>query len=218
MLNKYTPRRPPATPRALVEGAIAGNEAALARLVEFQRPRIVSLAAFVTRRPGDAEDLAHDILLRLVQAVPRLTAPETFDVWVYRLSRNCCVDHFRRRRFEAPFPDAGREPRRMLWASSPRQPDDEIEAGEARRRLRAALRHLPPAWRRAVVLRDLEELSYEEAAARLRVPIGTMKSRVSRGRERLAYVLGAAPVSRPAGRPPAATARPAAQGAAPLPA
>ncbi len=197
MLNEYTPRAARSTPLALVESARGGNAAALARLLELQRPRIVSLAAFFTGRAADAEDLAQDILLTLVRALPRLSSAATFDVWVYRLSRNRCVDHFRRRRFEAPWPDDGPEPRRTQWGAAPRRPDAAFEASETARCLRAALTRLPPAWRRAVVLRDLQELSYEEAAGRLGVPLGTIKSQVSRGRARLADVLHGTVPSRP---------------------
>src|SRR4029079_1353863 len=113
MLNEYSPATPgPAVPLPtlapspasryrssapdLVARAARGEAQALARLVEEQRGRIVALARFFTGRVEDAEDLAHDILLRLVPAVPPPGATETFDVWVYPLSRNLCIHHFRR--------------------------------------------------------------------------------------------------------------------------
>lgn len=180
-----------------MDRAIRGDVVALAGLLADQRPRIVSLAAFFTGSVADAEDLAQDILLRLVQALPRLASPDTFDVWVYRLSRNRSVDHFRRRRFEAPWPATDLEPASVLWSSPAPRPDAALETSDGVRRLRRALRALPPTWRRAVALRDLEELSYEEVADRLGLPLGTVKSQISRGRSRLAAVLAGAgrPVS-----------------------
>jgi len=107
---------------------------------------------------------------------------------VYRTSRNRCIDHFRRRRFETSLPTLD-ERAHPLWAADLRPPDESVQAGEARARLRQALETLPPAWRQAIVLRDLEELSYEEVAERLCLPLGTVKSQISRGRSRLAQVL-----------------------------
>jgi RNA polymerase sigma-70 factor, ECF subfamily len=179
-----------------------GDPAAISRLVEDQRARIVSLAAFFTGSLTDAEDLAHDILLRLLQALPRLESAGTFDVWVYRLSRNRCVDHFRRRRFEAPWPSDRPEPAAVLWSAPRDRPDIALESSDVVRRLRAALGTLPPAWRRAVVLRDLQELSYEEVAQRLRRPLGTVKSQISRGRARLAAALVDALAGSGAATPP----------------
>jgi len=172
----------------LVARAARGEAQALARLVEEQRGRIVALARFFTGRVEDAEDLAHDILLRLVQALPRLGATETFDVWVYRLSRNRCVDHFRRRRMEAGWPPHG-EPESVMWRPESVPADEALEAAQASNRLRRAIRALPPVWREAVVLRDLQGLAYEDIAERLRVPTGTVKSRINRGRARLAAAL-----------------------------
>ena len=177
------------TPSALVARATAGDADAVAQLLESQRRRIVGLARFFTRNSADAEDLAQDILIRLMQGLPALDRPETFDVWVYRTSRNRCIDYFRRRRLEAPFPSAVDEWLDPLWVSAPRRPDESLDARESREQLRRALETLPLAWRRAVVLRDLEELSYEEVADRLALPLGTIKSQINRGRARLAKAL-----------------------------
>ena len=172
----------------LVARAARGEPQALARLLEEQRGRIVALARFFTGRNEDAEDLAQDILLRMVLALPTLDCAETFDVWIYRLSRNRCVDHFRRRRLEAGWPSEP-EPNVILWRDDVVPPDQALEASQSARRLRAAIRALPRVWRTAIVLRDLQDLPYEEVAARLRVPIGTVKSRINRGRARLAAAL-----------------------------
>jgi RNA polymerase sigma-70 factor, ECF subfamily len=177
----------------LVARAAAGESQALARLVEEQRPRIVALARFFTGRPDDAEDLAQDILLRLVQALPSLEAVGTFDVWIYRLSRNRCVDHFRRRRFEVGWPVQA-EPTAIMWQSDVVPADVSLEASQAADRLRQAIRALPPVWRSAIVLHDLQDLPYDVVATRLKVPVGTVKSRINRGRARLAAALAASAV------------------------
>ena len=177
------------TARDLVASAMAGEPAAVARLLEQQRRRIIALAAFFTRNSADVEDLAQDILLRLMLALPTLTTPDTFDVWIYRLSRNRCIDHFRRRRYEAGWPETATDDVSPLWTVAPRRADASLETTEAVGRLRTALARLPPAWRRAIVLRDLREKSYEEVAEQLGLPLGTVKSQISRGRARLALLL-----------------------------
>jgi len=176
------------TPAALVARAIAGDAEVLAALLESQRPRVVGLARFFTGSAADAEDLAHDILIRVMLGLRHLERPETFDVWVYRTSRNRCIDHFRRRRQEAPLPVLD-ESARPLWVAGCGTPDEALHAEEVRARLKRALDTLPPAWRRAIVLRDLEELSYDDVSERLSLPLGTVKSQISRGRTRLAQAL-----------------------------
>jgi RNA polymerase sigma-70 factor, ECF subfamily len=171
----------------LVRGAMRGDPSAVSRLLEEQRGRIVALARFFTGRVDDAEDLAQDILIRLMQALPSLESAETFDVWVYRLSRNRCVDFFRRRRLEAGWPDS--EPAQVMWRSAAPPADTALAGNQSIDRLRTAIRALPPVWRSAVVLRDVQDLSYEEVARRLGVPVGTVKSRINRGRARLAAAL-----------------------------
>src|SRR4029079_5802096 len=132
----------------LVARAARGEAQALARLVEEQRGRIVALARFFTGRVEDAEDLAHDILLRLVQALPRLGAAETFDVWVYRLSRNRFVDHFRRRRLEAGWPPHG-EPESVMWRPESVPADEALQGSQFPRPPHNALPALPAALRGA---------------------------------------------------------------------
>ena len=168
---------------------MAGDAEVMAALLESQRQRVVGLARFFTGNAADAEDLAHDILIRVMQGLPDLERPETFDVWVYRTSRNRCIDHFRRRRLEAPLP-ALDERSHPLWVAAQRPPDDVgsgqrgpgPSAGARSRRCRRP-------GGEPVVLRDLEELSYEEVAERLSLPLGTVKSQISRGRSRLAQAL-----------------------------
>jgi RNA polymerase sigma-70 factor, ECF subfamily len=76
---------------------MAGDMEMVATLLETQQQRILGLARFFTGNAADAEDLTQD-LIRVMQGLPDLERPETFDVWVYRTSRNRCIDHFRRRR------------------------------------------------------------------------------------------------------------------------
>jgi RNA polymerase sigma-70 factor (ECF subfamily) len=89
---------------------------------------------------------------------------------------------------EAGWPQQG-EPESVMWRPETLPADEALEASQASERLRAAIHALPRVWRDAVVLRDLQGLAYEDVAGRLRVPIGTVKSRINRGRARLAAAL-----------------------------
>jgi RNA polymerase sigma-70 factor (ECF subfamily) len=82
----------------------------------------------------------------------------------------------------------------VLWRAEAIPADEALDASQALARLRAGIRALPRVWRDAVVLRDLEGLAYEDVAARLRVPVGTVKSRINRGRARLAAALSSEPL------------------------
>ena len=183
MLSNYTRA---GTPSPVVARAIAGDAEVIAPLLESQRPRIVGLARFFTGNAADAEDLAHDILIRVMQGLPtssgrrRSTRGSIAPAATAASITSAAADWKRRFR-----------PRRTGASALGRRsrPPDESVSWRSQRASERALETLPPAWRQAVVLRDLEELSYEEVAERLSLPLGTVKSQISRGRSRLAHAL-----------------------------
>jgi RNA polymerase sigma-70 factor (ECF subfamily) len=137
----------------------------------------------------EAEDLTQDIFLKIFKALSTFDRRANFQTWIVSISRNLCIDHYRSVRKErqtiAREVDAGD----LQPASSDRGPYASAEHQDLRAMLRLALEGLPPTLRTAVVLRDLQELSYQEIADRLRLPEGTVKSRINRGRLELARQL-----------------------------
>ena len=155
-------------------------------IVRTHSARVYRLAYRLTGNPHDAEDLTQDVFVRVFRYLSTYT-PGTFEGWLHRITTNLFLDQVRRKqriRFDA-LPDdagdrlAGREP-------TPAQAFDDSSFDHD---VQGALDALPPDFRAAVVLCDIEGLSYEEIAATLGVKLGTVRSRIHRGRAALREAL-----------------------------
>lgn len=141
---------------------------------------------------ADAVDAAQDALVSAVRAIARFDGRSTFGTWLYRIATNACLDELRRRRrrpLTGLSDDADAEAG-WLGRASAAHDDDPAEVASHHVDVDAALRSLPADFRSAVVLRDLCDLSYDDIAEVLGVPIGTVRSRIARGRAALADLLG----------------------------
>ena len=178
----------------LLERLRAGDDAAYEALLErFQNP-VYQLVRRLIDDPNEAGDVVQDVFLKVFRGVPRFRGDCSMKTWIYRIAVN--EAHNRRRWFsrhrKAEVTLAGEQDgaSRIEWFSDPRRtPYDWTLNGEMRTAIEEALEELNPVFRSAVVLRDLEELSYEEIADVLDVSIGTVKSRILRGREALRRAL-----------------------------
>jgi RNA polymerase sigma-70 factor, ECF subfamily len=145
---------------------------------------VYNLALRLAGRPEDAEDLAQEVFLRIFRKLGSFRGRSSLKTWVFRVALNCCRSGLRRR-----WRWAGRrlETEGVLEAvPDPRRGPEERALGrDAGARVAGALARLPVEFREAVVLRDLQGLSYEEIAELMRVRLGTVRSRIARGRERL---------------------------------
>ena len=154
-------------------------------VVRDHSARVYRLAFRLTGNRHDAEDLTQEVFVRVFRSLSSYT-PGTFEGWLHRITTNLFLDMVRRKqriRFDALPDDTERLPGREL---SPQQVyDDTHFDGD----VQAALDALPPDFRAAVVLCDLEGLSYEEIADTLGVKIGTVRSRIHRGRSQLREAL-----------------------------
>lgn len=155
---------------------------------DMWRGTIAQLRAFVRRRiadPDRADDVVGEVLLRVHQGLGSLDDRERLANWVFRIARNAVVDEYRRagRARERPVPSVDDAP-------APPDEDPETAVGELARCLRPLLAGLPPEQRRAVEVVDLDGWSQARAADREGVSLSGMKSRVQRGRRRLADLLG----------------------------
>jgi RNA polymerase sigma-70 factor, ECF subfamily len=177
-----------------VASAQQGDRAALEALLRRHHDRV---AALCTRMcgPSDAPDATQEALLAVVRGLPRFDGHAAFTTWLYRVTTNACLDELRRRR-RRPLP--GLDDERPL--DGPALGPDPAGAVAARIDVDAALARLAPEFRAAVVLRDLCGLDYAEIAEILRIPPGTVRSRIARGRGQLADLLAGNPID-PAPRP-----------------
>lgn len=157
-------------------------------LIERHQERVLNLAYQFTGESESARDLAQDIFVRLYESLHSYDGGRPFQTWFISLARNLCIDHYRKRKRERKRDPLPVEEIRRL--SAPDEPQDKkLEREERSRMLLLALEQLGPASRDTIVLRDFQGMSYQDMAAMDDVPIGTVKSRISRARTDLAKAL-----------------------------
>jgi RNA polymerase sigma-70 factor (ECF subfamily) len=172
----------PATPDSLIERCLTGDQAAWETVVRQNWRKVFNVAYKFVGKHDEAEDLTQDIFLKIFKALATFDRRANFQTWIISISRNLCIDHYRSVRKERQTIAQDVDATNLQPASADRGPHAIAEHQDLRAMLRQALETLPPALRTAVVLRDLQELSYQEIADRLGLPEGTVKSRINRGR------------------------------------
>lgn len=175
----------------LLEGLRQGSEEAYEALIrQFQRP-IYNLVCRLLEDPSEAGDVVQEVFLKIFRKVGSFRGESTLRTWIYRIAVNQAYNHqrwFNRyRRHEVDLEGTGPTQHGFSYRIPDRGPSpfDHAFENEQHALLLAALARLNPSFRAAVVLRDIEELSYEEIAEILQVALGTVKSRIQRGREAL---------------------------------
>lgn len=158
----------------------------LADIYENHRERVFGLAWKLMGDRQEAEDLTHDVFLRVHDKLDQFEGRSDLGTWIYRIATNLCLNRLRRLRRATLF-----EAIERTFGLAGGEPDQSVAlvADETRSAVREAIDQLPPVYRVCVVLRDLEGRSYREIAEILAVPEGTVMSRLSRGRERLRRIL-----------------------------
>ena len=181
----------------VVQRCLDGDSVAWAELVKAHHRRIYALCYRFTGSPHDAEDLTQDVFIKVYGNLTTFDLNRgSFQTWLTTLARNLLVDHFRRTKQQrvTDSMDAGWDESEelpladRLTASGPSQHDRAVQK-EIARMVQEALTKISPELREAVILRDLQDMDYKEIAQVLRIPEGTVKSRISRGRAELARLL-----------------------------
>ena len=175
----------------LLDRCLAGEDSAWEALLRDYTRKIYNLCYRFTGRVEEAEDVTQEVFIKVFQTLKSYDAAQgSFSTWLNRVARNHLVDHYRRTRKdrvtssledELPLAEQGPSPQM--------EPTGQVESRERRETLQLALDKLSPDLREAVILRDLHDLDYEEIALVLKVPQGTVKSRINRGRLELGRVL-----------------------------
>lgn len=180
----------PLTPAARIDDLIArcltGDQTAWAAIVEQHWRRVFNVAYRFVGRHDEAEDLTQEIFIKIFKALDTFDRRANFQTWIISISRNLCIDHYRSVRKERETMARDVDASELTPVEAGRGPHGQLEQRDLRDLIRTALAELPPTLREAVVLRDLQEFSYQEIADRLRLPEGTVKSRINRGRLELA--------------------------------
>src|SRR4249920_401550 len=171
---------------ALIQRCLRGDQAAWERIVRLHWRRVFNVAYKFVGKHDQAEDLTQDIFLKIFKSLDTFDRRANFQTWLISISRNLCIDHYRSVRKERETIDRHVDANELTPAAPGAGPIATLEQRDRVALLRQALAALPETLRTAVVMRDLQELSYQEIADRLRLPEGTVKSRINRGRTELA--------------------------------
>ena len=181
--------------KELVESALKGDSEAFGGLVALYEKRIHSFALGMLSDPDDAFDVSQDTFLKAYRSLNSFKGESSFYTWLYAICRNCCYDYIKQRSrrmkknislSEYENDDDGVMVEIPDTAS---QPDLVLEKKQAREKIIEAVASLPEKHREIIVLRDFEDLSYEQIAEALDISEGTVKSRLSRARMKLQAIL-----------------------------
>ena len=175
----------------LVKRCLTGDNFAWEGLLQSHTRKVFNLCYRFTGRPSEAEDLTQEVFIKIFQTLKSFDAAQgTFVTWLNRVARNHLVDHYRRTKKDRITSSIEEEVGGLEEKPSPTvEPVAQVESRERKELLQRGLDKLSPDLREAVILRDLQDLDYDEIAQVLGVPEGTVKSRINRGRLELARVL-----------------------------
>jgi len=182
----------------LVRRCVAGDAVAWEEIVQRYNRRIYNICYRFAGSADDAQDLTQEVFIKMYRTLNSYDVGRgAFMTWVTTITRNLLVDHFRKSKQDrvtdsidaAPSEHEDATPLSDKIQDRTPSPDASAQSRETRETVHRALQKLSPELREAVILRDLQDMDYREIAAVLRVPEGTVKSRINRGRAELARLL-----------------------------
>ena len=182
----------------LVRRCVAGEAAAWEEIVRQYNRRIYNLCYRFAGSSDDAQDLTQEVFIKIYRTLSSFDGSKaSFVTWVTTVTRNLLVDHFRKGKYDrmtdsldAPI---GEEDDGLALGNQIQDkgqtPDERLQSRETKEIVHRALQKLSPELREAVILRDLQDMDYKEISQVLKIPEGTVKSRINRGRTELARLL-----------------------------
>ena len=182
----------------LVRRCIAGDAVAWEEIVQRYNRRIYNICYRFAGSGDDAQDLTQEVFIKMFRTLSSYDVERgAFMTWVTTITRNLLVDHFRKSKHDrmtdsldtVPSEHEDAQPLSAQIADPSRSADAHVQSRETREAVHQALQKLSPELREAVILRDLQDMDYKEIAGALKVPEGTVKSRINRGRAELARLL-----------------------------
>lgn len=173
----------------LVRRCLAGDEKAYRELVEMYQGQVHSVVFRMVRSREDAQDLTQETFVRMFRALDRYDLQRPFAAWLFTIASRLAIDHIRRRKvtpISLTQREAGSDDEYEIEIEdSGLKPDEFTTRNEEERRTESLIQSLPPHYRIVVILRHQQDLSYEEIAESLHLPLGTVKARIHRARELL---------------------------------
>jgi RNA polymerase sigma-70 factor (ECF subfamily) len=173
----------------IVKRAQKGDRLAFAELVELYKDKLYNLGYRMMGNRTEAEDVAQEAFLRAYANLSKYNPNHKFSTWIYRIATNLCIDRMRKKKADFSL-DAeldGVEGGDMYsrLPSPERTPEQQLVRTETQEEVQAAIAALPENYRAAVILKYLHDMSLQEIADILEVPVSTVKTRIHRGREAL---------------------------------
>jgi RNA polymerase sigma-70 factor, ECF subfamily len=176
----------PEAVEALIQRCLKGDQLAWDAIVRQYWRKVFNVAYKFVGKHDEAEDLTQDIFLKIFKSLDTFDRRANFQTWLISISRNLCIDHYRSVRKERETIDRGVDANELTPVSREPGPVAALEQRDRVVLLRQAMSALPDTLRTAVLMRDIQEMSYQEIADALHLPEGTVKSRINRGRTELA--------------------------------
>jgi RNA polymerase sigma-70 factor (ECF subfamily) len=171
---------------SLIQRCLTGDQIAWEQIVRQYWRKVFNVAYKFVGKHDEAEDLTQDIFFKIFKSLDTFDRRANFQTWLISISRNLCIDHYRSVRKERETLDREVDAADLAPATAEPGPVAALEQRDRVALLKKAMSALPESLRTAVLMRDIQELSYQVIADRLRLPEGTVKSRINRGRTELA--------------------------------
>ncbi len=172
-----------------IAAAREGDQGAFEELVRLYEKRVLALTQRMCKNPEDAAEAAQEAFFAAWRGLKNFRGDSSFSTWIYRLASNACVDLLRREGKQQAAGSLDDGELNLDVPSAAASPQEEAERRELREQIEEGLRALPPEYRAALVLREIQQLRYDEIGEALGVDIGTVKSRINRGRKKLRIFL-----------------------------
>jgi RNA polymerase sigma-70 factor (ECF subfamily) len=183
----------PQSDAQIVQAVLEGDKDSYGLLIDALSGQIINYLARMTGNRYEAEELAQEAFIRAYCALHSYNSDYKFSTWLYKIATNLCINHLKKRKRYVHVEDYRDEDGKSVWVISDpspyANPAEVAERRDVQREVQEAIDGLPPAYRTVVILRHMHGLSYQEISEVTDLPIGTVKSRLGRGRSRLVDLL-----------------------------
>ncbi len=169
----------------LVKRAQKGDMSALEKIVISYEKQIYLYCLRMTNDSAEAEDLVQEVFIKMYRSITRFKGESKLSTWLYRIAYHAAVDHFRKKR--RLMPAIAHHDLKEL--EDPTQPEQQVIQNENLETVRRCIIRLKPDYRTAIILRDIKHYAYQEISEAMKLPVGTVKSHVSRARRQLRTML-----------------------------
>ena len=180
--------------QTLIKQCASGDDAAFGELVELYKTKIINTAFGLLQNREDAYDIAQEVFIKLYRKIGDFAGDASLDTWIYRITVNTCLDEMRRRnRRIKTMPltvEKDEDVLELPLADTSGMPEEVVLRSEQSNEILKAVAALPQKYKTVLVLREFEDMDYERIAVTLNISVGTVKSRLSRAREKLRNLLG----------------------------